>query len=626
MLTAAMLLFVALPQTELKLASLFTDHMVLQRQSNCNVWGWAKPGEKIVLAGSWGATASATADAKGAWKAKIKTGAAGGPYSLKINGIELKDVLVGEVWLCSGQSNMEMFIDNYRGPAPVVDWEKELASSGKYPNIRLFQVTKKMSATPEPLCGGTWQVSSPASVGPFSAVGFFFARKLADELKIPIGMVHPSWGGTEVELWTSEPGMRALPELGEKLDLYRKNAKENEVRQAKFQEEMKKFVPSEKQEWATAGFDDSAWKSIEKVTSFEQMGLGNFDGAVWYRTTVDIPANLAGQTARLKLGAIDDEDKTYVNGALIGQNNQWDEPRNYEVKNLPAGKLTISVRVFDGAGLGGFSGDQVLEVGGKQIPLRNWRYFAVINPNQPPRPNLLPTRNFSTLFNGMINPCVPYTMRGALWYQGEANVSTAEQYRRSFPNMIRDWRRVWGQGDFPFYYVQIAPFAYTPPYGPELRDAQLATLSVKNTGMAVVTDLVADLQNIHPVDKRPVGERLARLALAKDYGIKVEYSGPELKTVKSVGRELRLTFTHAEGLKGNLQGFQVAGADGVYCDADGRIEGDTVVLSSIQIPEPKTVRYGWSDTMLAGLWNGAGLPASPFRTDKLPLMTQGQRW
>lgn len=615
-----------LPQAELKLASMFTDHMVLQRQANCNVWGWAKPGETILVSGSWGATAHVKADATGKWRTQIKTGAAGGPYTLKVNNIELKDVLIGEVWLCSGQSNMEMFVDNYRSPAPVVDWQKELQTSANYPNIRVFQVTKKMSATPEPLCGGAWQVSSPTSVGPFSAVGFFFGRKLADELKIPIGVIHPSWGGTEVELWTSEQGMRALPELGEKLDTYRKNVQENVVRQAAFQEEMKKFVPTEKPEWSAPGFDDSSWKTIAKPTSFETMGLGDFDGAVWFRATVEIPADLAGQTGRLKLGAIDDEDRTYFNGVLVGQNNEWDAQRNYEVKNLSAGKAVVAVRAFDGAGQGGFNGDQFLEVVGRKLALTNWHYFVVRNPNQPPRPNLLPARNFSTLFNGMINPCVPFTMRGALWYQGESNVSTAEQYRRSFPNMIEDWRRVWGIGDFPFYYVQIAPFAYWPPYGPELREAQSMTLSLKNTGMAVTTDLVDDLQNIHPVKKREVGERLALIALARDYGQKIEYSGPTLKSVKIEGRSVRLAFNHGVGLNGNLDGFFLAGADGVYCAADARIEGDTVVLSSIQIDAPKTVRYGWSDTAFAGLWNGAGLPASPFRTDKLPLMTQGARW
>lgn len=620
------------PQIDLQFGSLFTDHMVLQRKTVCRIWGTTQPGARVTVTGSWGADATATADAGGRWIATLRTAEAGGPFTVAATASVgtggfgpkiLKDVMLGEVWLCSGQSNMEMWLDNYRSPAPVVDWQKELASSANYPNIRVYQVPRLMSDKPINTVDAAWQVSSPQSVGRFSAVGFFFARKLADELKVPIGIIHPSWGGTEVELWTSEPGMRALPELGERLDAYRKNAVENVSRNAAYQEALKKFVPTEKPEWQTAEFDDSAWKPAARPAPFPD----DFDGAMWYRATVEVPAELAGQTGRLKLGAIDDDDKTWVNGVLVGQTEGYDVDRNYEVKNLKAGPNKVAIRGFDGAGPGGFTGTEwYLEIDGRKLPLTGWRSFAVMNPNQPPRPNLLPTRNFSTLYNGMIAPVVPYAIKGALWYQGESNVSRAEQYQRSFPNMIRDWRKNWGIGDFSFYFVQIAPFAYTPPYGPELREAQLKSLATKNTGMAVVTDLVDNLQNIHPVQKREVGDRLALIALAKDYGMKVEYSGPTLETVRASGRELHLTFDHAEGLKGNLQGFEVAGSDGVYCDADARIQGNSVIVSSIQIPNPKTVRYGWSDTVFAGLFNSAGLPASPFRTDSLPLMTKGQRW
>jgi len=614
-------LVAAMVQAELRLAPLFTDNMVLQRERACPVWGWAKPGETINLEASWGSKATAKADSTGAWKATIQTPAAGGPHQIKINQTTLRNVMSGEVWLCSGQSNMEMFINNYRSPSPVVNWQAELATASKYPNLRVFQVTRKMSNQPETTAGGTWQVSSPESVGPFSAVGFFFARKLADDLKIPIGMIHSSWGGTEVELWTSETGMRALPELGEKLDTYRDNAIKNVQLTAEHQEAIKRFVPTEKPEWSSADFNDSGW-TAGKPGAFP----ADFDGAIWYRGIIDVPAALAGQTGRLKLGLIDDDEKTWLNGTLLGETRGYDVERNYEVKNLKAGRNVVAIRAFDGAGPGGFSGEQFLEVGGQKIPFTGWRIFAVVNPNQPPQPRLLPSRAFSTLYNGMIHPLAPYAMRGALWYQGESNVSRAEQYRRSFPNMIKDWRRVWGQGDFPFYFVQIAPFAYTPPYGPELRDAQRETLSVRNTGMAVTTDLVNDLTNIHPVQKREVGERLALIALARDYGQKVVYQGPTLSNVLVKGAEITLTFANADGLKGNLQGFEVASKDGVFCTADAKIEGNRVILTSTQVPQPVFARYGWSDTVHAGLFNAAGLPASPFRTDALPRMTQGVRW
>lgn len=610
-------------QTDLKLASLFTDHMVLQRERECPVWGWAQPGQKVAIEGSWGAKGTATADSTGAWKAKIKTGAAGGPYTLKVNQTTLNDVMVGEVWLCSGQSNMEMFLNNYRMPVPVVNWQQELATADRYPKIRLFQVARKMSDKPEATTTpGAWQVSSQESAGGFSAVGFFFARKLVEELNIPVGMIHSSWGGTEVELWTSEPGLRALPELGERLDTYRANVAKNAAINAEHQEALKRFVPTEKTEWSTESFDASSWRAIDKPGAFED----GFDGAVWFRAVVQVPASLAGQTGRLKLGLIDDDEKTWVNGTAVGETRGYDVERNYEVKNLKAGRNVIAIRAFDGAGPGGFSGAQTLEVGGQKLPLTEWRMFPVINPNRPPQPQFLPSRPFSTLYNGMIHPLAPYAMRGALWYQGESNVSRAEQYRRSFPNMIKDWRKVWGQGDFPFYFVQIAPFAYTPPYGPELREAQTQTLSLKNTGMALTTDLVNDLQNIHPIQKREVGERLARIALARDYGKAVTYQGPTVKSISVLPDGVRVFFDHAKGLNGSLEGFQLAGKDGVFVTADARIDGEAVVLKSTEVPKPVWVRYGWSDTVYAGLKNGAGLPAFPFRSDALPWMTQGVRW
>ncbi len=617
-------LLTALP-ADLKLASLFTDHMVFQRQTNCPIWGWANPGQKVTIKASWGANTTATADKNGAWKTSLKTPAAGGPFTLNVGNIQLKDVLVGEVWLCSGQSNMEMWLKAYASPAPVVNWEKELETANQLPNVRLFQVPRLMSAKPEAIVNAVWQNSSSEAAGMFSAVGFMFARELNRKLNIPIGIIHSSWGGTEVELWTSEPGMRKLPELGVKLDAYRKNAITNVARQAEYQAELKKFVPTEKPEWATAAFEpDSTWKSVAKVGSFNAIGLGDFDGSVWYRTEIEVPANLAGQDARLKLGTIDDDERTYFNGKMVGETEGWDVQRNYSI-TLKAGKNLVVVRATDGAGAGGFAGDQLIEVGDQKLPLTNWRYLPIVNPNRPPQPNYLPSSGFSTLYNGMIAPLAPFAIKGALWYQGESNVSRAEQYQRSFPNMIQDWRTAWGT-NFSFYFVQIAPFAYQPPYGPELREAQGFALKMKNTGMVLTTDLVDSLTNIHPIKKRQVADRLAALALLNDYGQKVTANGPTFKSATPSGRSMRVIFTNASGLKGTGEGFQVAGKDGVYCDATARIEGDAVVVESVQVSNPVSLRYGWSDTMLATLWNGAGLPMVPFRTDNLPLFTKGVRW
>ncbi|MEQ1935869.1 MAG: sialate O-acetylesterase, partial [Fimbriimonadaceae bacterium] len=420
-------------------------------------------------------------------------------------------------------------------------------------------------------------------------------------------------------------GMRKLPELGAKLDVYRQNAVTNVARQAEYQAELKKFVPTEKPEWATPAFEpDAAWKSVAKVASFTTLGLGGFDGAAWFRAEVEVPANLAGQDAKLKLGTIDDDDRTYFNGKMVGETEGWDIQRNYSI-TLKAGKNLVAVRALDGAGEGGFAGEQFIEVGGQKLPLSNWRYLPIVNPNRPPQPNYLPSAGFSTLYNGMIAPLAPFAMRGALWYQGESNVSRAEQYQRSFPNMIQDWRNAWGN-DISFYFVQIAPFAYQPAYGPELREAQGYALKMKKTGMVLTTDLVDSLTNIHPVKKREVADRLAGLALFNDYGQGVSAYGPTFKALMPMGRAVRVSFNNAAALKGTGEGFQVAGKDGVYCDATARIEADSVVVESIQVANPVSVRYGWSDTMLATLWNGAGLPMVPFRTDSLPLFTKGVRW
>ncbi len=453
----------AAARADVRLPKVFGDHMVVQQQLPVQVWGWADPGEKVtVTLGDRSATA--TACEKGKWALKLDPLPAGGPYEMKVAGkneLVLKDVLIGEVWICSGQSNMEWPV------RATVNADQEIAAAN-YPNLRLFTVAKNVAEKPVDDVQGAWAACTPASIPNFSAVAYFFGRKLHKDLGVAVGLVNSSWGGTLCEAWTSKAGLESDADFRPIL-----------ARSAKFQ-----------------------------------------------------PGN----------------------------------------------------------------------------------------PNQA-----------SVLYNGMIHPLIPYGIRGAIWYQGESNVGRAEQYRKLFPAMIGDWRKLWGEGDFPFLFVQLAPFIYgnnNPCLLAELWEAQLKTLGLPNTGMAVVTD-IANLKDIHPKNKQDVGARLALWALAKTHGKDLVYSGPLYKAMKVEGDKIRLTFDHVGGglvaKDGPLKDFTIAGADGKFAAAQAVIDGDSVVVSSPEVKEPTAVRFAWRHDAEPNFFNKAGLPASPFRTDELPLVTAGQR-
>ncbi len=625
---------------ELKLPAIIGDSMVLQQQTKAPIWGWANKGEKVTVKGSWpGATpATATAGNDGKWMTKIQTPIAGGPYNVTITGSEkitLKGVLIGEVWICSGQSNMEMPVEGWNGGS--INNSKQEIANANYPAIRLFTVARNVSFAPQEDVKGSWAVCTPKTAATFSATAYFFGRELAQKLKVPIGLIHSSWGGTVAEAWTSNKVLRTLHDFDKELNkvdsvqqfsaAVANSDKENEAT-------WQKALTDEHLDYTTATTNDADWKTMQMPNIWEGAGYPQLDGIVWLRKTVNLPADWAGKKLKLEFGPIDDYDATYLNGTHVGgfkQETAWMMNRNYEVPagTTKIGENIIAIRITDLGGNGGMTGDKnamkiyPADEPAKAITLSgDWKYkvesikpvpVLAYNPNTP-----------SVLYNSMIAPVIPFAVKGAIWYQGESNVGRNKQYASLFPAMIQDWRTRWQKGDFPFYFVQIAPFKYwgdsTQAAG--LRDAQRYTLTASpNTGMAVTMD-IGDVGNIHPSNKQDVGKRLSLWALAKTYHQKgIIYSGPLYKSMQVNGSQVTVTFTNTDkGLTTNgkqLSDFELAGADGIWHPAQAIIQGEKVVVESTAVSSPKNVRYAWYAAAEGTLFNGAGLPASSFSSELL---------
>ncbi len=643
---------------EIKLPALFSEHMVLQQKSEVPLWGWATPGTVLDITTDWNLSKSTTADAKGNWFTKIKTPKAGGPYTLTIrsgNSIRIiGDIYMGEVWLASGQSNMEMPVKGWGEDMPIDNSEKEIASSD-IPEIRMFTVERKISTSPEDDVKGDWKVSSPKNTGDFSATAYFFAKKLHQQLKVPIGIIHSSWGGTPAEAWTPvdfvskikgfENTANRLQEIekGEKkLTIWLKDLKKEsykEVLKNNFKDEIHDI------KYSAENFDDHTWDIMELPVYWETKQLKNFDGIVWFRKEFTIPKGTELKDLKLYLGKIDDMDDTYVNGKNVGKmlgSGFWDKERIYPLDEniLHYGKNTISVKVIDnlyGGGIYGPEGpailnkknDTLINLSGKWkfkpvSLIRNGSLYFFTNTknhsNMPGSSGKLDSHSPTVLYNAMIAPLIPYAIKGTIWYQGESNVGRASQYAELFPAMIKSWRAKWKEGDFPFYYVQIAPFKYNnreASAAAELRYAQFLALKVKNTGMVVTTD-IGDVNNIHPSNKPEVGRRLALWALNKDYGLDTLIcSGPLFKKAEFKKNKAVISFTHiAQGLTSNdekLKSFEIAAKDSVFYPAVATIDRDKVIVSSRKVRKPKYVRFGWRNDAEPNLFNSAGLPASPFR-------------
>lgn len=641
------------PATQIALPALFGDHMVLQRDRPVLVWGTAAPGGalRVELAGR---ERQAHADASGHWQVELPALPAGGPYQLEVHGGEtlvFRDVLVGEVWLASGQSNMEMPIDGW---AKVTNAEAETAAAD-HPRLRLLRVEHAVAHAPRAdLTTAGWQVCTPQSVRAFSAAAYFFGRELERRLGVPVGLVQSTWGGTPIEAWTSRGSLARVDDFRDRLaQLAAQEASGDPAAQREtYRRDFAAWIAALPQHdrggaaappWSARELETREWKSMALPHAWENAGLPDLDGVVWFRRTVEVPAAWAGQSLTLRLGPIDDADVTWFDGVVVGSEGKHDLPRVYRipVELVTPGRHTIAIRVLDWIGGGGLWGEpaalQLALDEQHSIPLAgDWAYRIGLDVRElPPRP-LDPDDpgRPTVLFNGMIAPLVPFGFRGAIWYQGEANAARAEQYRRLFPLLIEDWRRLWGQRHFPFLFVQLANWrAVEPQPGEsdwaELREAQAMALALPDTAMATAIDL-GEADDIHPRNKQEVGRRLALAAFRTAYRLPVVASGPTLSTTAIDGDAVRLHFTHAEGGLaarggGELRGFALAGDDRVFHWAEARIDGASVVVRSARVPRPVAVRYAWATNPDANLGNGAGLPAPPFRTDRWPGITTGKK-
>jgi sialate O-acetylesterase len=620
---------------KITLPKIVGDHMVLQRGMAAPIWGRAAPGEKISVRADWRRrTATATAGADGRWMVKIPTPKAGGPHTITIQGgsekIVLHDVLIGEVWVCSGQSNMEFPVGYYSGGySGATNWENELQHAD-FPDVRLFTVQNAFALSPQFDCEGNWTNCNADTAEAFSAVAFFFGRELHEKLKVPVGLVDSDFGGTVCEAWTSADTLNEFPDFADALkaeEMERDHSNElAQANAAKLSEWSKQIEPADGAATnAAPDLDDSSW-SLAPNLGDDQSNVG----FITFRKEFDLPADWQGRDSVLELGPVDDMDFTYLNGVKIGRTVgelTWSRPRVYQVpaSALKPGTNVLTVCVLNTGGPGGVSGPVRLHPANDSHSLsldHDWRFQAGVKYSALPQLILPPRADAnspSVLFNAMIAPLIPFGIRGAMWYQGESNIGRAAQYRRLFPAMIADWRRHWGEGNFPFYFVQIAPFRYSNPgMAADLREAQLLSMGVSNTGMAVTMD--SDSNNLHPRNKQPVGHRLALWALAKTYGEKnLVFSGPIYRSMKVEGSQVRLFFDYTDGglTSGGkpLEHFTIAGADGKFVPARAEIDGDTIVVSSDAVPHPMAVRYAWGDADESSFGNQAGLPAPSFRTD-----------
>ena len=640
--TLLLLLLAGSLTAQVKVPTYFSNNMVLQKGMAIPVWGWATPGEKVTVTLDQ-SSMSTTADKEGKWNVKLPAMNYGGPYQLTIQGktnLSFENVMIGEVWVCSGQSNMEFqLITSKNGEAEV--------AASNYPNIRLFTVKKTIShQQQEKLQDGEWSQCSPATSSNFSAVGYFFGRELHQKLNVAIGLINSSWGGTIAETWTSEQTIGQNPDFTNQLaqlkkvnlDDYAKSV-ENEVKQRVGEtSSIDKGMKNGQALWAAPAYNDAAWKTMELPGYIESNGLQGVDGIVWFRKEITLSADEAKQKSTLYLAKINDSDSTYINGTLIGSTRlQAEKSRVYPIDAglLKPGKNIITVRIEDIGGMGGVYGNPAtlyLQSGDHNISLvGSWKYkVGIVKFNAVLSPNSYPT----LLYNAMIHPLVPFAIKGAIWYQGESNAERAKQYRRVFPDLIKDWRAHWNQGDFPFLFVQLANFKKQDSIPvesdwAELREAQTMTLALPNTGMAVTTD-VGEALDIHPKNKQTVGLRLALAGLKVAYQKDIVYTGPVYQSMNVEGNKVTLTFDQTgSGIKikdkyGYLKGFAIAGEDHQFHWATGKITGvNTLQISSSEVQHPVAVRYAWSNNPEdANLYNSADLPASSFRTDNWKGITQ----
>lgn len=624
---------------QVRLPRLVSNGMVLQRDAPVRIWGWAKPGEAVSVAFQ-GKTYRATTGADSQWRVQLPAMKAGGPYELKIdasNHLVLKDVLLGDVWFCAGQSNMELPMRRVRDKYP-----QEVATANN-PRIRQFDVPMRYDfrGPKNDVTGGSWVSLTPETVLGFSAVGYFFAKEINAKYQVPVGLIKVAVGGSPAEAWLSADALRQFPKYEQQSAPYKDSAAVAGIQQrerAAVGEWYQRLHQADQGEapgqpkWSSPGYDASAWPTMNVPGYWaDQTPLGMVNGVLWFRKEVEVPAAMAGQPGRLELGTLVDADSTYINGQLVGSTAYQYPPRKYDFGPgvLKAGKNVITVRLISNGGRGGFTKEKTyqLTAGGQALDLRgSWQYK--LGATTPPTPG---TTTFQYqpggLYNGLVAPALPYVIKGVLWYQGESNVGRPADYYALTSTLVQDLRTHFQQPNLPFLYVQLANINAAKKEPGEsnqalVRDAQRRLLALPRTGMAVITD-VGEWNDIHPLDKQTVGHRLALAAEKVAYGdAKVVASGPLYQNMKITGKQATLTFAGVGGgleAKGGgpLGGFTIAGADKKFVPAQARIEGNKVVVSSEQVATPVAVRYAWADNPAdANLYNKEGLPASTFRTDE----------
>jgi len=655
-------------QADIKLPAIFSDHMVLAKQGKVPIWGKADSGEEVTITlGPY--SGKATTGSDGRWRVELDLRNAGtGPFEMTVAGkntLKVSDVVIGEVWLASGQSNMQWELEN-------TDAKDEIAQSAN-PMLREFKVER--SAVPEPAedCVGRWTVAGPETSGRFSAIGYYFGKNLQSELKVPVGIINTNWGGSPVEAWISSAAIDSVPDLKASRERYLDLLANAPTRKTAFVDGFGKWltenhredrVTSDPSVFAAESVSPEGWKVVELPGTPVAA-----PGAFWLRREFEVPAMLAGKKSWINLGVFDGFESVYLNGQLIAQTTYQHFagggiPHVTSIPNetIKAGKNVLAIRVFAPVEPVQFS------LFPKLLPTEHqgsWRMktefaFPALSPAQitsapevPFRIEPLPLSEMAGfLFNGMIHPIAPYGVDGVIWYQGESNLARAWQYRDTFALLIKDWRAAWKKDDLHFYFCQLANYQTKEPQPgesmwAELREAQSKNLEIPQTAQAVLIDLGESLV-IHPRDKKAVGDRLARIALSQEYGKKIPYSGPVYQSFKIEGGKVRLRFTRTDGglvakplpatydedaLAGltsplvpnspdsEVEGFAICGKDRKWFWADAKIDGETVVVWSDKVPNPVAVRYAWADNPTCNLYNGAGLPASPFRTDDFPAIT-----
>jgi len=642
LLLAGIISFCLQARAKVILPKIFSDNMVLQRNGLIPIWGWADANEKIEVRFN-NQVKSVKAGKNGKWLIRLDAENAGGPYDMTIKGkntVQIRNILVGEVWLCSGQSNMEWTVGQ------SMNAKQEIAAANNL-FIRHIKIQRDISSLPQnDINAGDWQICDSTTVANFTGVGYFFAKNLYNELKIPVGLINSSWGGTNIETWISREAFENSDEFKEmiagmpKIDLdslSKLKVKGSVMRIEALQGT--KMEGMNTSQFRELSFDDSKWPVLNQPQLWEEQSIGELDGIVWLRKTIVLTSLDLTKEATLVLSKIDDNDITYVNGIKVGSTNQWDANRRYTIPPgvFKEGKNVIAVRVEDTGGGGGIYGDAAdvkLILYNASLPLSGEWKFQVESVIKTTNQNSLP----SLCFNAMISPLIPFAFQGVLWYQGESNAGRSYQYRKAFPLLINDWRQKWNNSSMPFYFVQLATFNNPGNSNEgcgwaELREAQTMTLSLPNTGMCVTTDLVTNPKDIHPTNKQDVGKRLAALALNNLYSKNMICNGPVYKSMEIKNDQVILSFDNiGTGLYtpdkyGYIRGFEMAGKDQVFHYAKAFIKGNTVVLFNEKVENPVAVHFGWiGDASDCNLFNKEGYPAVPFRTDEWKTVTKDEKY